>query len=84
MHIFTHFTRSTRLGEFAWVGAIMVSGQFSGGQFSSEAAVRGRGEGCAFLFVEVIPFRGILHMVTSIEIIEKAVFWSATTDHWAQ
>ena len=52
----------------------MVSGQFSGGQFSSEAAVRGRGEGCAFLFVEVIPFRGILHMVTSIEIIEKAVF----------
>ena len=46
MHSFPLFTLSTRWGEFAWVGTIilegnfMVTGQFSGGQFSSGAIVR--------------------------------------------
>ena len=46
MHGFPQFTLSTRWGEFAWVGTIifegnsMVSGQFSGCQFSSGAIVR--------------------------------------------
>ena len=48
MHSFTQFTRNTRWGEFAWVGAtifnenFMVSGQFPGRQFSSGAIVGGR------------------------------------------
>ena len=47
MHSLPPFTRSTRWGEFAWVGAMtfegnfMVSGQFSGSQFSSGAIVQG-------------------------------------------
>ena len=47
MHSLPQFTRSTRWGEFAWVGAnifeenFMVSEQFSGGHFSSGAIVRG-------------------------------------------
>ena len=49
MRSLPQFTRSTRWGEFTWVGAIifegnfMVSGQFSGGggQFCSGAIVQG-------------------------------------------